>query len=507
VRSRRDNRNVRRSIYANAQRDFDLRLPLSVKAGIDLSESAGDITITQLGTTYVGPNGLGGTTPATPAGSDDGAGIVIDEFYSKINGPYGFPPTQWVSNNALWDLYQTSPQYFTGNANNDYRFGVSNSKRAEEVISAGYVRGDLFALNRRLRIVGGVRAEQTNVKGLGPLTDPTRNFQRGAAGNVLTDGSGNPLRIATDALGISQLTFIERGSVAKKEYLRVLPRVNASYSLRDNLIVRAAYYDSLGRPNFNQYASGITLPDTEQLPAINNRIVVNNAGIKAWTARSVNLKLDYYFEKVGMVSIGAFRRDFENFFGNTVFVPSAEFLALYALDPNVYGDYEAQTQFNIESTVRMEGLSFNYKQALTFLPKWARGVQVYLNATTQKVKGPAANNFQGYVPRSGNFGFSLAREKYNLKLNWNYIGRQRRGPVSGRSIEAETYTWGARRLLVEATAEYMLTRRFAVFVNLRNLNDPAFDTEVAGPSTPPHARLTNRVKYDALWTLGVKGAF
>lgn len=35
----------------------------------------------------------------------------------------------------------------------------------------------------------------------------------------------------------------------------------------------------------------------------------------------------------------------------------------------------------------MEGFSFNYKQAITFLSRWARGVQVFANATSQRLKG------------------------------------------------------------------------------------------------------------------------
>ena len=40
-----------------------------------------------------------------------------------------------------------------------------------------------------------------------------------------------------------------------------------------------------------------------------------------------------------MFSVGAFRRDFENFFGSTMFDATPEFLALYGLDPALYGRY------------------------------------------------------------------------------------------------------------------------------------------------------------------------
>ena len=37
----------------------------------------------------------------------------------------------------------------------------------------------------------------------------------------------------------------------------------------------------------------------------------------------------------------------------------------------------------------MEGLDLSYRQALTFLPRWARGLQVFANGSLQKTKAPA----------------------------------------------------------------------------------------------------------------------
>jgi hypothetical protein len=71
--------------------------------------------------------------------------------------------------------------------------------------------------------------------------------------------------------------------------------------------------------------------------------------------RSVNLRLEYHFEGVGQISVGAFRREFENFFGSTLFTPTLEFLALYSLDPATYGGYDVSTQYNLPGSVRMEG--------------------------------------------------------------------------------------------------------------------------------------------------------
>jgi len=309
-------------------------------------------------------------------------------------------------------------------------------------------------------------------------------------------------------LAAVQLTTIDRGLRARKEYLRWFPSINASFNVRNNLIARAGYYWSVGRPNLAQYAGALNLPNTENPPSAGNRISVANAGIKAWSAKTTKVTLEYYFERVGLFSLGAFRRDFENFFGSTVFRASPEFLGLYGLDPELYGAYDVATQYNLSSRVRMTGVDFNYKQALTFLPNWARGVQVFANASAQRATGAAADNFTGYVPRAYSWGVSLSREKYKLRANWNYRGRDRNSQIAeGRGIEPGTYNWDSKRLLLDLSGDYTISKRFAVFANLRNVGAAGTDFEKAGPSTPAHAQLQVREEWGSLWTFGVKGSF
>jgi TonB-dependent receptor len=505
---------VRRSAYANVQRDFDLRgIPLTLKGGLDVRNSMRDNRAYSPSFTFRGADGRPTTTPLDPAGSDDRAAVVFDPVVSQGSTGFGFPPFNRISNYAYFNLYRANPEYFNPDQNGEYRSIVSNSKRAEETISSGYLRADVAFLQRRLRLVGGVRAEQTNVAAEGPLTDQTRNFQRDASGRVIDSNPTQPgvqpaLIIPTsNALGVSRLTFIDRAGHAKKEYLRWFPSLNASFNVRENLVARAAYYTSVGRPDYNQYAGGLTLPDVENSPSANNRISVNNVAIKAWRARTAKVRIEYYFERVGQVSIGAFRRDFRNFFGSTVFNATPEFLALYGLDPAVYDAYDVSTQHNITSTVRMTGLEFDYKQALTLLPRWARGVQVFANASALRATGDATSNFSGFVPRVYNWGVSLTRERFHLRANWNYRGLSRAGSVTGRSIEPGTFSYMSKVLNLEISGEYWLRKRIAAFVTSRNLLAAPDDTKIYGPTTPLGARFRERNEIAAMWTVGLKGNF
>ena len=502
---------LQRSAFGNLRREFDVRgIPLSLKGGIDVKQTVRDIRKHSPSFSFVGADGRASTTPV---GNDDSAAVVLDEGFSQRIAPYGFGRIQWVQQEALYALYKAHPEYFLGNPNNAYRSLIDQSKYAEEIISSAYLRADAAFFERRLKFVGGLRVEQTNIKAAGPLTDPTGNFQRDASGNVI-DGNPNqagvqPVLIfpTNDALNVSKLTYIDRGYHAKKEYLRYYPNINASYNLRENLIARASWYTSIGRPNFDQYSGGLTLPNTEAPPANNNRIQVNNVGIKPWSAQTTKVRLEYYFQRVGAVSIGAYRRDFENFFGSITYPVTPEFLELYNLDPSEYGPYDVATNYNLSSSVRMTGLEADYKQALTFLPNWARGVQVFANASAQRATGAATNNFQGYVPRSGSWGVSLSRPKFNVKLNWNYRSAARLGAVTGRGIEPGTYEWRSKKLLHDIYGDYRLTRHLSAFMSLRNVGSTPEDVKRYGPSTPSIARFRQRQDYGSAWIFGVRGTF
>ena len=502
---------LQRTAFANLRRDFAVRgVPLALKGGLEAKQSVRDIRRYSPSWNFAGADGR---TSSNPNGNDDSAAVVLDRTFSERIAPYGFGRIQWVQQEALYDLYRAHPEYFQGNANNAYRSLIDQSKYLNEIVSSAYLRADLAFFERRLKFIGGVRAEQTNIRAQGPLTDPTLNFQRDASGRVI-DGNPNlagvqtvPIVPTADALGVSRLTYLDRGYEAKKEYLRLFPNLNASYHLRDDLIARISWYESIGRPDTNQYTGGVTLPNTEAPPASNNRIQVANVAIKPWSARTTKVRLEYYFQRVGALSVGAFRRDFQNFFGTTSFAATPEFLELYNLDPGEYGAYDVQTSYNLTTRVRMTGLEIDYRQALTFLPPWARGVQVFANASAQRAIGEGAGNFQGYVPRSGSWGVSLSRQKFNLKANWNYRSPARLGALSGRGIDAGTFEWRAKKLLLDLSGDYAFTRRLSLFASLRNVLSTPEDVKRFGPNTPALARFRQRQDYGSAWIFGAKGSF
>jgi TonB-dependent receptor len=504
-----------RQAYANLRRNFDVRGSLlTVKAGLDVRKQIRDLRGPggNLETyTYVGADGRASTTPTTQAGliNDDSPLPFLDTAYSERIPDFGFPKQQQVDNNKLWADTLRNPTHWTRNANNDYIAVTNFSRRAAEIVSSAFIRGDLSLMENRLRITGGLRVEQTNIDAEGPLNDPALAYQRDASGNVLRGPTGTPLLIVPTTAGLpySELTLLERGMKAKKEYLRYFPSLNASYNFSDGLIGRLAYSQSVGRPDFNQYAGGVTLPDIELLNP-NSRITVNNASIRAWQAETYMARLEYYFGTVGSLSFGTFIRDYENFFVTVTDYVSPSFLETYGLDAEEYGSILTVTQFNNPARVRQHGFEIDYKQSLTFLPQWARGFQFFANISSQRARG--TDNLPDMNPFTANWGLSFTRPKFNLRINENYRGIQRRAVVAStatNSIEPGTYNYIPKRLYIDITGEYYFRRSLAFFFALRNVGGATEDTKIYGPNTPLYARFRQRDDYASLWTAGVKGSF
>ncbi len=510
-----------RQAYANLRRDLMVRdIPVSLKVGADIRTRARDLRGVGTETyTYVGADGRASTTPTTQAGllNDDSPVPFLDVAYSERIPDWGMPKQQHVDNGKLWGDYLVNQSNWTRNATTEYTSVTNASKYAEETISAAFVRGDISLFNKRLQIVTGVRAEQTNINAQGPLLDPSLavlrdasgavQYQRNASGDFVLNAQGQkvPLLLApTGTLQYQQLTLRERGTHAKKEYLRLFPSLNVSYDLTENLKARAAYYQTVGRPNFNQYAGGLTVPNIELFnPA--DRIVVNNVSIKAWQAQTYMARLEYYFAGIGTINASAFIRDYDNLFQSVTSRVPPGFLEAFGLDEETYGVYQVQTQFNSPVPIRMKGWELEYRRPLTFLPHWARGVSFSSNFSSQRARN--TDTFQDMNPFVLNWGLSLTRPKFNLRINENYRGIQRRAVFTGASIEPGTYTYRTKRLYIDVSGEYYLRRSLGVFFALRNVGDATEDQKMYGPNTPNYAKFRNRDDYAPLWTAGVKGTF
>jgi outer membrane receptor for ferrienterochelin and colicin len=180
-----------------------------------------------------------------------------------------------------------------------------------------------------------------------------------------------------------------------------------------------------------------------------------------------------------------------------------ELLAQYELSDD-YIDYEIVTKNNVGDAL-VSGIDFDYQQPLAFLPSWAHGLLVFFNLTKTHLEGNATANFSGFTRESTNWGISLSRPRYNLKLSWNYRGRQRGAAITGTGVPAGAYVYNPEYLTLNVNAEYRFSRRLAFWVLVRNVANKPLIEERYGAVTPEYARISNYQNLGAQISIGLKG--
>jgi TonB-dependent receptor len=495
----------RLSAKADLTRAFATRLPLALKAGVSVNEQ--DWSRNQSDQTYTC---LPGTAVAERTASRWG---LVDEAFSASLKPYpGNKVVHWISPKKTYDLYRQRPELFVLDRAAEHTTQANNDKRIVETISAAYLRADLRAFDNRLFVVTGVRFEETSDAGWGPLQDPTAQYQKDARGALVRNAAGAPILITTDTLQRAQLRYQRRGTHVERTYRDFYPSLNASYSLRQDLVLRAAYAETIGRPDLNFILPGITITDVTATPG-NRLITVVNTGLTPWTSSNYDLSLESYSIKGAIASVGAFKKQIKNFFGAVRYRATPAILESLDLptEPE-YLEYDVVSTSNIGDADIM-GFEFGYKQALTFLPQWARGVQVFINHTKMSLGGSNASDFSGFNPKNTSWGVQLTRPRYVVKLNCSIMGETRRAPVAASvasGIPAGTYLWQGAYRRYTLSGEYRFTRSFGVYGSFGDFDTKGFNPvqrRYADPATPDYAKYQRIQEWGITVTLGIKGEF
>jgi TonB-dependent receptor len=423
----------------------------------------------------------------TPTGSAALAGNynLGDPVYSTQPPPWGFPAVQWASNNAFYQYFLANPQNFqltqtgTGGA---IAYEVSQSPFFTETIDAAYAMGDTKLMDNRLELVYGVRGEQTKDDIQGGLFDP---------------GAGLTLPTGSIAQTLAQYTF--RGAHVSEKYSGVYPSVNLSFNITKDLVFRAAYNRSVGRPDLNNIIPGYSTVSTTA-----QTINAPNPALAPEQANNFVANLQYYPTHGGVIQGGVFLKDFTNFWGSVTTSATSALLNQLGL-PQDYLGYQVTTPFN-SGTAQVRGIDINMRQNMSFLSGWAKGFTVFANATSLHLQGARNADFNNFIAREVNWGVSYGHPRFSLSVNWNYRGNEREGSL-GFDPSTAGYQYYEPRLQTDCQATVNLTRHVSVYFSGSNITNQVWDQANYSPLTPGYAKLLRREDFGATWQLGIKGSF
>jgi TonB-dependent receptor len=460
--------------------------------------------------TYAGPDGI----TSTP---DTVAPFQMQQFRNQ-DDHYGFRNAPWYSSDRAWSAYQTTPSLFTqtpAQAVSAATAVINNSKRIEETVSAFYLQAEARLLKNRLNVLTGVRFEKTGDKGEGPLLEPNAVFLRNADGTFVRNTAGARIRRpeagAAGSMEELRLAREERGYKASRSYDGYYPSLHLTYSLKENLLLRAAYARTYARPNFGDIIPTATINENdfteEDIDAnpelVRGTINVSNIALRPWTADNFDLSVEYYFQKGGMVSAGVFLKEIKDFFGTGVRVATLADLEELGLGPQ-YVDWNLNSKFN-SGDARISGAEFDFRQSLRFLGKWGGYFSVFANGTYLRLEGDQRADFTSFVPRSANWGVSFNRKRMQISARWNYRGVNKRGAQPAVGPDAFAYFPASTRL--DLSAAYQVSKRLTVVASVNNISYVPERTLQYGSATPDYARYRVFKEYGIALGLGIKGSF
>ena len=204
---------------------------------------------------------------------------------------------------------------------------------AKEDIYAGYLMLTQ-QLGSNLSVIAGVRVENTHQEYQGRVYDADRD-------------------------SISNTGFIY------SEYTDVLPGLHVKYNLDRTTMVRAAWTNTLARPNY------YSLVPYREVVREDNAISIGNPKLTPTKSMNFDLMMEKYFESIGIVSAGVFYKDITDFIVDQT-------RSDFAFEGNTWDSY-SQPINGGNGTIL--GFEVAAQRQLDFLPGFLSGFGVYFNYT------------------------------------------------------------------------------------------------------------------------------
>lgn len=451
--------------------------------------------------------------PANPA--DPTLAPFAMQVYQNRQNYFDYDYIPWPSPNRMVEAWGKNPGLFTQTLAQqvaEEQSRITGSENFKEITTALYLQGEARLLNNKLQILTGVRFEKIHDKAAGPLFEPGNAFVRNSNGTFARNAQGQRIRRAeAGAVGSMEelrLTRTEFGKVVNGGYDGYYPSLHLTYNATSNLLFRAAYAKTYGKPDYINVIPNTTITENDVSenadPSIlRGSITVSNPELKPWKADNFDLSAEYYTDSGGVFSVGAYRKNISNFHDDLVTLATAADLELLDLDPR-YEGWELRTTVN-GGDARVDGVEFNIRQSLAPLGGWGRYFSVFANATKLKLQGSRNAAFTRFIPESGSWGVTITRNPVTFMLKWNARGEQRQGASPAQGPDAFLYQ--EKRTTMDANFTYQFTRRIQLFANGRNVGNVHYNLLRYGSQTPAIAKISSTNSYGVQWAFGVKGTF
>lgn len=389
-----------------------------------------------------------------------GPGVDLDSWTASTPAHRGGTLGQGMSSDAMrryWASnaaqYSARPQDVGSNA----LVSLEEDYTASENIFASYAMGtwDIGAL----RVIGGVRVENTQFR-----------------------ATGNRVDVAEDGR-----SFTATPLTANRSYTSVLPGLHLRYDAGSDWVLRAAANKTVSRPSFGDIAPRIGYSRGDE------EVRVGNPELDPYESKNLDLSMEKYIGSTGIISLGLFHKSIDGYIVNTV-----------SNDDPEYPGLEVTRVINGDKA-RVFGAEFNWQQQLAFLAAGWDGLLVGASGTwldTDFDSGVADRDDESFtLPRASRHVYSahLGYEKGGFSTRVAAVYRSEYLDSLGASRAYDIFV--APNTQLDFSLDYKITSNVSVYFEAQNLLDKPLELYQGVRS-----RTLQNEEYGRTYALGLKVA-
>jgi TonB-dependent receptor len=363
--------------------------------------------------------------------------------------------------------------YTLANAFDRRDLAVIGNKRFDLIVDPE-ASNAFFAANR-----ASFAAAVNNTTGDFTVTEKNYGgFLQGTAtiGDVEIIGGVRYERTGVESASVRVTGGVESPARASGGYEDWLPSLHLRWNATPDFVVRAAWTNTIGRPNFGDVTARQTL---SLIGGALPTLATGNPDLRPRKSRGFDASLEYYTGTSGLFSLGVFHKRIK---GEIYTVTSVETIDLGVgrgperVEVSRPENAQSATLFGIEAAVQ---------QSLEFLPQPFDGLGVNLNGTYVKSKldvltaaGPRRLGFFLQPKYIANASVFYELGAFEARVAYNYTGGFLE-TINGTIPQADQF-WRWRGT-VDAQVKFRLSPSIELFVEGENLSDTG-RFELTGPN-------------------------
>ena len=353
-----------------------------------------------------------------------------------------------ISDNAVNAYFRANQAALEVDADDTLVDSLGGDYDLDEDVNAFYIMSRMdFG---QLRLVYGLRWEETDYESSG---------QRIVIDDVAGDGSP-----------VAQRVMFE------DDYDYVLPSINLRYAFSDDLILRAAYYETFARPSFDDLAPGGEIEFEEDDGETEFSAEIGNPLLEPLEAKSFDISLEWYDQGIGLLAAGIFYKDLENFIVLADTADQTDLTQFVGTTP--IDDAEVIQPINGDNADLL-GVELTWVKKFTYLPGPWSGLLLSANATfTDSEADLALRPSSIDLPRQSDRVFNITvgyeTEHFSARLAGTYKSEALLGLEAPDDPRFDVYQ--DEHFQMDLSLKYHVNESWQIYLDANNLTDEPFYT-------------------------------